>query len=142
MTKDELKRRLRSYQELKAESKQVAELLAEVEANMIGPKGSASDGLPRGSGGEDPMLQIVSRHIALQNKYQIIHAKLIESQLQIENMIDCLDSRERELMRYYYIKGMTWEKVCVAMNYSWRQVHNIHSEALDRLVKYYGEKSA
>lgn len=142
MTKEELKHRLRSYQDLKAESDQVSDLLAEVEAKMKFPSGSVSDGLPRGSGGGDPMFGIVARHIDLEKRYKSIQAKLAAAQCEIEELIDCLEPRERKLMRHYYIEGLTWEKVCVAMNYSWRQVHNIHRYALNRILELHEGKSA
>jgi hypothetical protein len=41
-------------------------------------------------------------------------------------------------MRHRYLEGLTWEKVCVEMNYSWRQTHNIHARALDKLVDLLG----
>lgn len=47
---------------------------------------------------------------------------------------DCIeavqDDRERQLLQYRYLDGLTWERIAVEMNYSWRQVHRIHSDAL------------
>jgi DNA-directed RNA polymerase specialized sigma subunit len=37
---------------------------------------------------------------------------------------------EQEVLRLRYIKGLKWEEVALKMNYSWKQVHRIHSSAL------------
>lgn len=53
----------------------------------------------------------------------------------IENIIEGLDEKEKLLMRYRYIKGLKWETICYKMDYSWRQIHNIHSKILKELNK-------
>lgn len=40
------------------------------------------------------------------------------------------NDRERQLLQYRYLDGLTWEQIAVTMCYSWRQVHRIHSDAL------------
>lgn len=135
MTKEELKRQLHSYRDLKAESEQVAELLAEIQSKMTSPRGAGSDGMPHGSGSGDPMFGVVSRYIDLQQQYQSLQQELVSAQAQIEELIGGLDSRRRRLMRYYYIERKTWEQVCVTMNYGWAQVHRIHNWALSRILE-------
>ena len=56
-----------------------------------------------------------------------------EELLEIEKAIETLPSTERTIIRLYYIAGMKWEEVCVAIGYSWKQVHRIHGRALDML---------
>lgn len=36
----------------------------------------------------------------------------------------------RELLVLRYLNGLTFEKIAVRMNYSWRQVHRVHGRAL------------
>ncbi|MBO5917248.1 MAG: sigma-70 family RNA polymerase sigma factor, partial [Oscillospiraceae bacterium] len=59
---------------------------------------------------------------------------LAAAQAAIEDRIEALEPRARKLMRHRYIEGLSWEEVCVAMCYSWRQTHNIHGAALDALL--------
>jgi len=40
------------------------------------------------------------------------------------------NGRYRTLLELRYIKGESWERIAVAMNYSWRQTHRIHGRAL------------
>lgn len=53
----------------------------------------------------------------------------------IEDIIKDLESIERILMRERYINGKEWEKICVIINYSWRQTHRLHSKILDELTE-------
>ena len=135
MTKDELKKQLHSYRDLKAEHQQIALELEKVEAFMDGLKGTNWDGMPRGSGKSDPILAVVAQHIHLQERYQAKLAELAAAQAAIEDMIEILEPMERKLFRHRYIEGLTWEEVCVAIGYSWRQTHNIHGAALDKILE-------
>ena len=135
MTKDELKKQLHSYRDLKAEYDQIALELEKVEALMTGPKGTNWDAMPRGSSTGDPVLSAVAQHLALQERYRFQLVKLAAAQALIEDMIESLEPGERKLMRCRYIDGLTWEEVCVAIGYSWRQTHNIHGRILDKLLK-------
>lgn len=52
---------------------------------------------------------------------------------EIEQAIEDLPAREAYLIRCRYIELLTWEQIAVDMNYSWKQIHRIHSEALRQL---------
>ena len=134
MTREELKAQLHKYRHLKAEHRQLCREIERVEAAMAAPRGANLDGMPRSPGAGDPVLQAVTQHLALLERYQAQVARLAEAQTEIEDMIEKLDSLERRLMRHRYIEGMDWEEVCVAIRYSWRQTHNIHARALDQLL--------
>lgn len=134
MTKQELKHKLHSYRDLLAEYEQIKDELAKVEAFMEAPRTSNLDGMPRSPGGGDPILGVVSHHIALQERYKTQLHRLAAAQAEIENLIEGLEPGERRLMRCRYIDGMTWEEVCVRIGYSWRQTHNIHSRILEKLA--------
>ena len=135
MTKDELKKQLHSYRALKAEYDHIAVELEKVESVMASPKGTNWDGMPRSPGAGDPILGMVSQHLALQERYRFQLVKLAAAQALIEDMIESLEPAERKLMRCRYIDGLTWEEVCVAVGYSWRQTHNIHGRILDKILR-------
>ena len=40
----------------------------------------------------------------------------------------------REVLRRYYILGMTWEEVAVSMHYSYMQVCRLHGQALAQMM--------
>jgi DNA-directed RNA polymerase specialized sigma24 family protein len=132
--KEQLKRRLRRYTELKAEARQIAAELARVEDAMKGPGAANLDGMPRASGIGDTVLGIVSQHLALLERYQRQQERLAAEQSAIEDMIEGLEPMARRIFRHRYIEGLTWEEVCVAVGYSWRQTHNLHDKALEALL--------
>lgn len=129
MTKEEL----RQYKSLKREKAQIEELLEEIELAKTAPKSPKIDGAPRGGSRQSGLEDIVAKYEEIERRY---HAKLDEIAarlLAIEEAIETLDPTERLLCRCRYLKGLGWEAVCVKINYSWRQTHRIHAEALRKL---------
>ena len=130
MTKEQLK----TYRNIKLERDRLAAMMDELEGVIYGPKAQHLDGMPRsgsrpGSAVEDAAL----RHADLLARYQQKVAELSAALAEIETAIEVLEPRERTLIRLHYAQGLTWEEVCVAMSYSWRQVHRIHAKALEKL---------
>ena len=134
MQKNDLKRKLHRYRDLEAERQQIALELKKMEEFLGVPKGTSWDGMPKAPGVGDPVFGVVSQHLALQERYQRQLEKLANAQAEIEDLIESLEPLERKLMRHRYIEGLGWEAVCVAMNYSWRQTHRIHSTILDKIM--------
>lgn len=133
--KQRIKKQLAEYLDIKKEYAQILEKLKEVEDLMASPRAQKLDGMPRGGSGGDPVYSIVSQHLTLQERYRQQLGRLAAAQEAVETMIESLEPVERKLMRHRYIDGLSWERVCVAMSYSWRQTHNIHSSALDKLAE-------
>lgn len=131
----EMKRKLYRYLDLKKERDQIREELEHVRADAAAPKSPNLDGMPRGGGFGDAMVGKVSSVLKVCQQYERKLDELHAAMLEIEQTIACLDITERVLMRYRYLEGLAWEKISVAMNYSWRQTHNIHARALDKLVE-------
>lgn len=138
MTKNELKKQLHRYRDLKAEYRQIEQELERIEAIMTAPRPANLDGMPRSPGAGDPVLAAVSQHIALAERYRAKLEQLAEAQTAIEDMIEGLEPMERQLMRRRYIEGLTWEEVCVAIGYSWSRTHDIHGGILNKLMEKYG----
>lgn len=130
MTKERLKR----YRDIAKERDHLAQLVEELDAKLYGPKGQNYDGMPHGGGGESYVKEAQLDSIKkLKSQYHAKVATLTAELADIEASIEKLEPRERNLIRYYYIDGLTWEEVCVAMTYCWRQVHRIHAKALEKL---------
>jgi DNA-directed RNA polymerase specialized sigma24 family protein len=91
------------------------------------PSGGRPDG--------NPQENLIAHYIELQKRYLEKIDELAAEQLAIEQAIETLDGTLRSLMRFRYIDGLVWEEVCVKMNYSWRQIHNLHGRALRELAK-------
>lgn len=57
--------------------------------------------------------------------------KLVAVKTEINKGISQLtDGRYREILRLRYLQGMTFERIAVTMNYSWRHVCTLHGRAL------------
>ena len=135
MTKEELKKQLHSYRHLKAEQKQIDLEIQRIEALMTSPRGAGLNGMPRGAGSGDPVHDSVSKKQSLKDRYNVLSEELAAAQSSIEDMIECLESEERKLMRHRYIEGLEWEEVCAAIGYSWSQTHRLHRKALNNLLR-------
>lgn len=128
------KEQLRAYRDIKLERDKLKDLLDELEGSIYSFKSPRMDGMPSGNGQPgNPVESAAIKHQDLLARYEAKAAALDEALTEIEKAIDTLSSRERTLIRLYYAQGLTWEEVCVAMNYSWRQIHRIHSGALKAL---------
>jgi len=130
-----MKERLRNYLDLKREQKQLQQQLEAIEAALYYPKIQQLTGMPSNPSKGNTMEDLAAKHLELRERYNIKIRELAEEQLAIEKSIDILDPVARALLRYRYIEGLAWEEVCVAMSYSWRQTHRIHSRALETLRK-------
>lgn len=134
MTKNELQR----YGAICEERKWVDAELEEIRALLYGTQGPQLTNLPRSSARRRSVIESkVAAHEEelkeLEAYYQELGADLLRQQLAIERAIEGLEPTARLLMRLRYIEGLHWEPICVTMNYSWRQVHRLHSTALREL---------
>ena len=89
-----------------------------------------NDGMPHGSSHSDlsDYAAILDEQIELLKEERLENARCYQK---IERQIRQMENEdEQEVLRLRYILGMKWEEVAVKMDYSWRQIHRIHSAAL------------
>lgn len=89
-----------------------------------------NDGMPHGSSHSDmsDYAAILDEQIELLKEERLEKARCYQK---IERQIRQMENEdEQEVLRLRYILGMKWEEVAVKMDYSWRQIHRIHSAAL------------
>lgn len=135
-----VKKRLSAYLDAKRECKQIGERLEALNARMVSVGAQALDGMPKGGSKGDNKPDLIDAKDRLVERYMALGAELMQTQLEIEEAIEWLEPLERMLIRHRYIEGLTWEEVCVAMGYAWRQTHRIHARALDKLAEKEGKK--
>jgi RNA polymerase sigma factor (sigma-70 family) len=134
------KEKLRTYRSIKLERDHLALMIEELEGELYSPKAQRLDGMPHGGSRPGSIVEeAATRHAELLDIYRQKEAELSAAMVEIEKAIEALEPRERTLIRLYYAKGLTWEEVCVAMSYSWRQIHRIHGQALEALKTERGE---
>lgn len=129
------KQRLKHYQFIKRELDQLKHQLLEIEAALYYPKVQQLSGMPGGGQAKEgnPQEDLALHHIELQERYRAKIEELAAEQLAIEEAIEALPAVSRMALRHHYIEGKTWEETAVIMAYSWRQIHRIHSTALQQL---------
>ena len=89
-----------------------------------------NDGMPHGSNHSDlsDYAAILDEQIELLKEERLERVRCYQK---IERQIRQMENEdEQEVLRLRYILGMKWEEVAVKMDYSWRQIHRIHSAAL------------
>lgn len=129
--RDNIKKQLNSYQDLRAEYQELWEELRQLESLI---PGSNWDGMPHSPNVSNPVERAALKHMALVDKCKAKLEGLTAALESIEDMIEGLEPIERRVARLHYIEGLKWEGVCDKINYSWSQTHRIHARMLERLV--------
>ncbi len=95
---------------------------------------SYSSGLKGGGTIRNRTEELIAKIVDLERHLHEKLARQISLQHEIEQLVENVgDSRERLLLQYRYLDGMTFEEIAVQMHYSWRQIHRLHSRALTNL---------
>lgn len=127
------KQDLRQYTRLGIELKGLQDKIETLENKLTSPKGQIITDMPRGGPAVD-LTDQMSKLIDLKNLYTVKYNMRFDQQMKIESAIDTLeDPVERALVRYKYIDGLTWEEVCVKIDYGWDRTHHLHRLSLHKL---------
>ena len=108
---------LKQYRSIKKESQHIKQLMWQLSRQRANTNDKALD---------DTLS-------ALQGRYSKLLKELAERQNIIEELIEGLDSTERDLIRYRYIDGLRWEAVALRIAYSPPQTFRIHKQILKKL---------
>jgi DNA-directed RNA polymerase specialized sigma subunit len=120
---------LLSYKAYKQKQKRLEEQLEELRQTEMSPSLIVSD-MP-GAHNQRDLSDYAAKYDALLN--QIINARkhTVERFTEIRQQIELLeDENEKMVLTLRYLRNYNWEKICVEMEYSWKQVHRFHSRAL------------
>ena len=90
---------------------------------------------PRGGGSiYGKTEEILAKIVDLEKEIDTDVDRLVTIRDGIKTIIEAVeDDRERLLLQYRYLDGKTFEWIAAKMNYSWRQIHRLHSKALTNL---------
>ncbi len=121
---------LQSYKKYKQKAKRLEEQLEELRLGKMFPSVGMSDmpGAHNQKDLSDYMVQYdrIETNIIKARKDAIIRYEEVRQQIeQLE------DENEKRVLTLRYLKSYGWERICVEMEYSWRQIHYIHSRALE-----------
>jgi DNA-directed RNA polymerase specialized sigma24 family protein len=92
-------------------------------------------GMPTGGDGENQRELAICKLVDLNNEINEKIDQYVDLGCDIQATIDGIgDIHFRQLLTYRYIDGMTFEEIAVCMNYSWKQIHRLHSQALNKIM--------
>lgn len=119
-------------------NKKIDRKYAEIERwrTMLGKVTAQYTSQPKGGGSiyKSSDINIVDKIVDLEAELNNEIDQLIDIRAEIEAVIAAVeDDRERLLLQYRYLDGKTFEWIAAKMNYSWRQIHRLHSRALTNL---------
>ena len=88
----------------------------------------------QGTKDPDKFTDPVSKIIELENEINTDIDKLVDLKSEARKSIEQLnDDREKLVLYKRYFENKTFEQISVEMNYSWRRIHQFHSDALIQL---------
>ena len=120
---------LKSYRRAVKREQDILEEIQRLRLDKMFPS-VVNDGMPHGSSHSDlsDYMAIMDEQIELLKEERLEKVRCYQK---IERQIRQMENEdEQEVLRLRYIKGLKWEEVAVKMDYSWRQIHRIHSSAL------------
>lgn len=136
MTKDEMKRKLRSAFAIQ---KQIEANYVEIQnlrdnANRITPAYSLA---PRGGGNgqriENAMAKIVDMENIISSDMELLMVALSEIRALIATVDDPV---LRLILHKRYLCYQKWEQIAADLNYSWKQTHRLHNKALNKILTF------
>lgn len=131
MTNQEKKRYLQRYTKL---NKAINQRLRERDRlRSLAEKCTSSiTGLPRGGASDKETTWI--RLAEIEEEINADVDKYVDMRKEIEAAINTVDDITLQtLLRYRYLNGLTWERVAVEMEKTWRWIHRLHSRALEAI---------
>ena len=77
---------------------------------------------------------VVAKIVELENEINTSIDNLIDIKQSIYRIIESVkDDKERQLLQYRYLDGMTFEWIAGEMFYSWRWIHILHKRAISKV---------
>lgn len=136
-TTDELKRKLKASWVISAQINELYTQLQELRAT--GTRITPSYSVEAAGGGDNNTSKPEQAALAIYELEQEINAKIEQQCAAVRETYRLIDLLDDELLKLVMIKRYAshkpWEEIAVEMGYSWRQVHNLHSKALNMIVK-------
>ena len=131
MTKQELTR----FRKLVKDALEDAERANELRETMLAPSIARLTGMPKVHSAQDKLSDEVTRFIEATEKVTAAVEKVTDEYIYIESCINQLeDPDERRILKWRYLSGLRWEKVCDKVGLQWAQTHRKHQDALRHIL--------
>ena len=94
----------------------------------------------RGSGAADARMDVVARIVDAERELDARIDAMLAMKAEIQEVIARVsDARMRVLLELRYLNGRTWEEVAEEMNYTTRNIYNLHGAALKAVAPLIAE---
>lgn len=128
---DKKKNYLNSYKEKTEKLRSLEEQLRGLHEIETSAKAQNYSDMPKGNKQTD-LSDFIVRLENLESKVMKQKYECMDIRLNIMNSIcDMSKGIESTILYKKYIEFKQWEQICIEVGYSWRQVHRIHSDALN-----------
>lgn len=132
MTEDMLK----NYKHIAREIKHIEEEIETLRWRAQSPRVSIISDMPKGSISEnDKMAELVVKFEELETRYKILLEYWLDKRHEIETAVETLNSLERDVIRYFYIDGLSVEKCLFKLHVSRRTFFRIRKRAVNKICK-------
>lgn len=122
---------LRRYGDAVRAEEQLKEEIRQLRLDTMMPA-VVNDGMPHGSSsGSDLSGYVAKVDAMMEDLRNQMEARIDIKREIIEKIEEMENETEKLILRYRYIHLIKWEEIAVKMDYSWKQVHRIHGNALN-----------
>lgn len=129
--------KLREVRNAYKEGRQLQEKIMEFESMRVSPRAVVYGGervQTSPKGGDIQADNVVKIDELLERYNSQLRACLALTQEFEQCINERLTSRERRIMRRYYIDCLTWEQISVEENVSWRCLYRIRKAAVEKII--------
>ncbi len=89
------------------------------------------EGMPKGSGGQDRICEVVAKIVDLSNEINAEIDRLVDLKAGLMRQIGRMpDGDMKNILERRYLSGERWETIASAMYIDVRHVHRLHGQAL------------
>ena len=131
-----IKQYLKQYRSGLQELQEITERIVAVrsQAEKVTATLTGMPGAPAGTMAGDNLQRCIDMLDELERRYVDRLKETVQMLTSIEDGVNALsDERYRQVLRMRYISGASWPKIAAEMNYTERQVQNLHGRALQAL---------
>lgn len=135
MTADDIRAWLGTYLQIKKERDGILDMIRELEEDRAASqlRSQNLDGMPRTGRISDPTAASAAKFIALARDYERKAAALADRMREIEAAIEGLPSQYRNLLRMYYLRGLSWAQVAAALDFAESSCWRLAAEAVEMI---------
>ena len=122
---------LHQYRNIQREIEDIDRRMAQIRLKYVAPSAINYSDMPKAHNSEHDLSDYIVKMDELTGYMISKYTRLRGIEVDIYMRVDRMENqRERELLRYRYIDGMTWTEIADALDITERNVYFIHGRAL------------